>query len=182
MSRSTEANASRNSLSTSVTCEHANVALFSTCLQLIGDGGKYQGNPTGATWIPPGPQHLRTRGGTPGSTDADTTHHPIPEQTPSVIARPGLALVVSTLTAPSDAPSAPSASRADSAGAGVPRGTDATKGKYGVVTRRTEGQRTIGANEVQLQSPQHHFLGSEQEQEKRKWGKPMDNTILRGHR
>jgi hypothetical protein len=48
----------------------------------------------------------------------------------------------SMLTAPNDVPSAPGASRtfdADSSGAGVPCLTDATKGKYGGVTRHAAG-------------------------------------------
>jgi hypothetical protein len=63
----------------------------------------------------------------------------------------GLDLSTSMLTAPSDVPSAPGASLtfgADSIDTGVPHSTDATKRKYGGVTRRTVGRWTIGADEV----------------------------------
>jgi hypothetical protein len=71
---------------------------------------------------------------------------------------------------------------ADSFGASVPHGTDATKGKYGGVTRRAVGRRMIGADEVRLLSPHHHLLKLEQEQEKWERGEPTDNAILRGQR
>jgi hypothetical protein len=68
----------------------------------------------------------------------------------------GLAPSASTLTVPTDMPSAPGASctsNANSIGVGVPRGTKTTKGKYRGITRRTEDRRTIGADEVLLLSP-----------------------------
>jgi hypothetical protein len=53
--------------------------------------------------------------------------------------------------APSNAPSVPGDSLttgADSSSTGVPRGTDATKGKYRGDTRHAMGRRTSGADEV----------------------------------
>jgi hypothetical protein len=81
---------------------------------------------------------------------------------------------------PSYTPSAPDASC--TSGAVVPRGTDATNGKYRGVTRCTVGRQTIEADEVRLLSPQHHLLKSEQQQEKWERSEPTDNAIPRGHR
>jgi hypothetical protein len=139
----TEANVSHNSLSASVTCEHVSAALSSTYLQsMVGarkPGEPGRSNPDtselvahedlGVLVVSPGAV-------LPGITDTCVTYHPILEQTPSVITWPGQAPSTLMLMVPSDVPLAPGA---DSSDIGVPRGTDATKGKYVGVTRCVVG-------------------------------------------
>jgi hypothetical protein len=70
--RPTEACGSRSNLFVTMTCEHANSTLSSTCPQSIGwdrEPGGGWGGAARAIWLSPGPWHLRTRG--MGS------HHPV---------------------------------------------------------------------------------------------------------
>jgi hypothetical protein len=114
----------------------------------------------------------------------------------------GPAPSTSTLAAPSDAPSAPHTSytRASGVGSssaevsrgattdrGQPRGTmarspmltanDATMGTYRNVTECAACRQMIETKEVRLLSPKHQLFKPGQEQEKREWCKPMDNTM-----
>jgi hypothetical protein len=191
MFQPTKANVSCSSLSASVTCEHANAALSYICLQSIG-GSKKLGEPgrsnPGAP-VPTAPEDLGTgvaspRVALPGAPmlvlHITQSRSKPPASPPSQVLVPS----TSTLTGPSDVPSAPGASRTngdDSSSTGVPCGTDATKDKYRGVIRCVTGHRMVKANEVGLLSPQHHLLKSEQEQEKWERGQPTDNVIPRGH-
>jgi hypothetical protein len=114
----------------------------------------------------PGECGCVTRGSAPGSTETVTARHPIPKQTPDVIAWLRAGPIHFDADNTSDAPSAPGASHTssvDSSGTSVPHGTatnrgmlegtrtmlpmlmadNATKGKYGGVTRHATGQQMI---------------------------------------
>jgi hypothetical protein len=135
----TESKVSCNSLSEFVTCEHANSALSSTCLQLIGGGGR-PGHPgwsmldtlgptmledSGAGVASPGVSLLRTQIQVPQMTK----HRSVP-----LASSPGFGLSQSTsmLMVPGGTSSAPGASHTSgigSSGAGISHSTATDHGK-----------------------------------------------------
>jgi hypothetical protein len=138
MFRQIEANVSCCSLLTSMTCEHTSAALSPTCIQSIDGCGK-PGEPD------------RSNLDTPWPIAPEDPGHGVVSPGAALLGAPMLAPSTSTLMTPSDVPSAPSAyctSSADSSGASIPRGTNATKGKYGGVTRCATCRWTTGAYEV----------------------------------
>jgi hypothetical protein len=160
-----------------VTFEHANSASPSTHLQSIG-GNKKPGEPSRSNLDNPGPtmpKYPRARVASPGAALPGAPRlMPCITQSRSKPSAPshdrGPAPSTSMLIVPSKMSSAPdigvcrdiiiSHGKLEGTRARLPTlaADDATRGKYGDVTKHSTRRWTIGDAEVQLLSPNHHLL------------------------